>query len=253
MLPPLIDINNFNSVFSELKGKKIGFVVTLGNVGDWLIEDSAVQLFNKFGINFKYVNSRLAPNKYNEEVCRWADEFVFNGGGSMGDLYTIGPNIRKEILDRYKKPMTILPQTFNSREDLNYKKVWVRDNESLKYRGDAEIAPDLALGYEFKSKIPKAIEDIGVWLREDVEMKDFIGISSLGDPVKICKTPEEYILLASKYKKIVTNRLHFAIAGLIARREVVLLPNKYFKNYSVWDTWLKYLGCEWNYFWSNKI
>lgn len=244
---PLIPLINFAPIFSKFKGKKIGFVVFPGNVGDWLIEESAIQLFNYFNINFSYVNNRKNPFSFNESVCNEVDEFVCNGGGNLGELYKNNQKIRQELFI-YNKPITILPQTFtNSVENLPYKKVWVRERRSLCFHADAELAPDLALGYVYEGIIPQPELEEGIWLREDVEKTQFNKKESLGDPAKICKSPKEYILLASKYKKIITNRLHFAIAGLIAGREVTLIPNSYFKNKSVWDIWLKHLGCKWSF------
>jgi exopolysaccharide biosynthesis predicted pyruvyltransferase EpsI len=49
--------------------------------------------------------------------------------------------------------------------------------------------------------------------------------------------------MASRYRRIITDRLHFAIAGLHAGREVTLLPNNSHKNRSMHETWLAGLGC----------
>jgi exopolysaccharide biosynthesis predicted pyruvyltransferase EpsI len=50
-------------------------------------------------------------------------------------------------------------------------------------------------------------------------------------------------LLATQYKRIITDRLHFAISGLILGRETTILPNSYHKNRSMYETWLRDLGC----------
>jgi exopolysaccharide biosynthesis predicted pyruvyltransferase EpsI len=49
--------------------------------------------------------------------------------------------------------------------------------------------------------------------------------------------------LAARYRRIITDRLHCAIAGLHAGREVTLLPNNTHKNRSMHETWLADLGC----------
>jgi exopolysaccharide biosynthesis predicted pyruvyltransferase EpsI len=41
----------------------------------------------------------------------------------------------------------------------------------------------------------------------------------------------------------VTDRLHFAIAGLHAGREVTLVANDYHKNRAMHETWLSHFGC----------
>jgi exopolysaccharide biosynthesis predicted pyruvyltransferase EpsI len=91
--------------------------------------------------------------------------------------------------------------------------------------------------------IPEPGEDIGLFARTDLEKTDTYHLLSLGDPARMCASVEEYFSLASRYRKICTNRLHFAIAGLILGREVVLLPNSYFKNRELWVAWLLGMGC----------
>jgi exopolysaccharide biosynthesis predicted pyruvyltransferase EpsI len=59
----------------------------------------------------------------------------------------------------------------------------------------------------------------------------------------MCKSVEEYLELAARHSRIITDRLHFAISGLIVGREVALLGNSYHKNRSIYETWLKPLGC----------
>lgn len=54
---------------------------------------------------------------------------------------------------------------------------------------------------------------------------------------------EAYLRLAAQYETVITNRLHFAIAGLLQSRRVILLPNAYHKNRSVWDSSLRLFGC----------
>jgi len=243
---PLLPRESFRKIFEPLVGKRIGFVVSWGNVGDWLIEEAAWQLFEEFWIEYKCVNHHTHPHQFDQVICDWADEFVFNGGGNMGSQYD-AINIRKKLFE-YKKPITIFPQTFfNQTENLPYKKIWVREKESFKFSEDAQLAPDLALGYQFTEHIPDPVERLGIFLRHDKEDSKTIPMSNLyQDSAKVCKTPQAYILLAARYERIVTNRLHFAIAGLLAWREVTLLPNSYFKNKAVWECWLKDLGCLWS-------
>jgi exopolysaccharide biosynthesis predicted pyruvyltransferase EpsI len=233
----------FEKVFLPLRHMNIGFVVTHGNTGDHLLQEASRQLFQDFGIVYRSVNTRETPNAFVPEVCEWADEFVVCGGGNMGEKYRSPRKVREKIRS-YHKPVTILPQTFtNSREDYPYKKVWVRERKSLEFREDAELAPDLALGYSLSMNIPEPCEEIGLFVRTDLEQTASYQLLSLGDPATMCTSLEEYFSLASRYQKICTNRLHFAIVGLILGREVVLLPNSYFKNRELWLAWLQELGC----------
>ncbi|MEZ6066062.1 MAG: hypothetical protein R3B90_10215 [Planctomycetaceae bacterium] len=56
---------------------------------------------------------------------------------------------------------------------------------------------------------------------------------------------DEYLRLAGRYAQIITDRLHFAVCGLLCSRRVILCPNAYHKNLGMWETWLHRLGCEW--------
>jgi exopolysaccharide biosynthesis predicted pyruvyltransferase EpsI len=50
--------------------------------------------------------------------------------------------------------------------------------------------------------------------------------------------------MAAMHRRIHTDRLHFAVAGLMVGTEVVLYPNSYHKNREVYDLSLKRLGCK---------
>ncbi|MFZ0488311.1 MAG: hypothetical protein WAL83_15050, partial [Arenicellales bacterium] len=65
---------------------------------------------------------------------------------------------------------------------------------------------------------------------------------SLVDPVTNNNTPLEYVEFASLFEHVVTDRLHFAISALLARRKVALLPNSTGKNRAMYETWLRDLG-----------
>ncbi len=229
----LLDLDTFADVFHPLEGKRIGFVRPLGNVGDALIEQATFQLFEAFGITWRTIDPD-APGQPD------VDELVFGGGGNMGRRYLNNWLLRGRAL-ALGLPMTILPQTFASPEERPYRRVHVRERASLAYCRTAILAPDLALGLD--GPAPKApSRRVGVFLRRDRERTHRLRWFRR-DPVKLCQTPQEYLDLAADYERIVTDRLHFAIAGLLCGREVTLLPNDYHKNRSMHETWLKALGC----------
>ena len=84
--------------------------------------------------------------------------------------------------------------------------------------------------------------DLGVFLRRDQER---VGGKSIvpRDPVRWYRDPLEYLALAGRYRRIVTDRLHLAIAGMHAGRQVTLVANDYHKNRSMHETWLADMGC----------
>lgn len=227
----LLSPDAYAHVFEPLRGKRIGFVRPRGNVGDRLIEWATVQLFEIFGIDWKL--------QHPDEPAD-IDELVFGGGGNMGPLYDENWRLRGRCLE-LGRPMTILPQSFTSPEKRPYKQVYVRERGSLKHAPEGVLAPDLALALEYQSRVVPR-RRLGVLLRKDCE-----GVVRrrwfCRDPAKICKTPRQYLDLAARYEHVVTDRLHFAVSGLIVGRRVTLLPNSYHKNASMYETWLEDLGC----------
>ena len=138
--------------------------------------------------------------------------------------------------------MTILPQSFTAAENRPYKRVYVRERASLAFCATGILAPDLALG--LRRPAPKTpTRGTGVFLRRDPERTGWCRWFRR-DPVKLCHTPQEYLDLAASYERIVTDRLHFAICGLLAGRDTTLLPNNYHENRSMHETWLAALGCK---------
>ena len=59
----------------------------------------------------------------------------------------------------------------------------------------------------------------------------------------LAATAEDYVRLASRYRIVHTDRLHFAIAAMIAGRDAHLYANSYFKNEAIYHLWLKGRGC----------
>jgi len=229
LLPP----STFAPVFEPLRDRRIGFVRPFGNVGDLMIEAGTLQLFEHYDIDW---------TPFDPDAPAPVDELVFGGGGNMGDLHPDNVALRARCMT-HGLPMTILPQSFVSREQAGYHRVWVRERISLRHCRSASLAPDLALGLAYETDTPTEHET-GVFLREDVESA-VRRPADTRDPVPLCATPEQYLELAARHAHIVTDRLHFAIAGLLTGREVTLLPNSYHKNEGVYEAWLADLGCHW--------
>ena len=227
----LLDADRFAHVFTPLVGHRVGYVRSIGNVGDDLIELATVQLLDEFGIRW-----RLQASTEQADV----DYLLFSGGGNMGSRYANNHQIRSQAL-ALGPPLIILPQSFTDREDRPFAKVFVRERASLALRPDGILAPDLALGLAWTPP-PRPDRDLGILLRRDRERSGRRRLLAC-DPVKWCRTPTEYLGLAARYRRIITDRLHFAVAGLHAGRDVTLLANDYHKNRSMHETWLADLGC----------
>jgi len=229
LLPP----GAFAHVFEPLQGKRIGFIRPKGNVGDALIEWATRQLFDEFGIDWKLQDP--------DAIAADVDELVFGGGGNMGSLYRRNWDLRTKCL-QLGRPLTILPQSYTTAEKRPFERIYVRERASLQLEPRGILAPDLALGLSYTAR-QAPTHDTGVFLRKDVE-----GAVRRGwfrrDPIQLCRTPQEYLELAARYRHVITDRLHFAISSLIVGRRATLLPNSYHKNISMYETWLRGLGCE---------
>lgn len=230
----LLGPSAFAAVMEPLQGKVVGYVRPEGNVGDRLIEMAMIQLFAEFGIRWR----RWRPDEYRD--ADGIDLLVFGGGGNMGTRYAGNYVLRTQAL-RTGHPLIILPQSFTSVEARPFAKVFVRERASQALHPGATLAPDLALGLQMVD-LPRARRGVGVFLRRDGER---VGRKSLipRDPVRRYRDPMDYLLLASRYRELVTDRLHLAIAGMHAGRSVTLVANSYHKNRSMHETWLGALGC----------
>jgi hypothetical protein len=233
----LLPLTEFDCVFKPLVGRKAGVVDGWGNPGDRLLDAAARQLLEAFGILWQTVNPlAYPPGSYS------VDCLLLFGGGSMG-----GPPICRKIREaavRTGLPCIVLPQSFHAPEDCSrYRTVYVRERASLELCPNGVLAPDLALGYRFSDAGPPKLGR-GVFLRKQGHSA-FPGISKV-DPAAFCDTVDDYIRFAGQYEHIVTDRLHLAITSLGLGRKATLLPVAYPKNRSMWETWLRGLGCGWS-------
>jgi hypothetical protein len=225
----------FADVCTPLVGRRVGYVRPVGNVGDDLIELAMTQLFAAYGIRWRLVTAEELAG-HGADV----DLLVFGGGGNMGQRYRGNYDLRGRALAS-GLPLVILPQSFTSPEDRGFERVYVRERSSLRFHPGGILAPDLALGLAW-AEPSRPDRDLGVFLRRDQERGGRKPLL-VRDPVRMARTPAAYLALAARHRRIVTDRLHFAVAGLHAGRDVTLVANDYHKNRSMHETWLAGLGC----------
>jgi hypothetical protein len=224
----------FAMVCEPLVGRRVGYVRPIGNVGDRLIEMAMIQLFAAYGIRWRLWRPEVPGDGDG------LDLLVFGGGGNMGSRYANNHTLRSRAIDT-GLPVVILPQSFTAAEERPFARVFVRERASLALRPDAILAPDLALG--LATTLPaRPDRDLGVFLRRDQERTGRKPLWAR-DPVRLHDDPFAYLAFAARYRRLVTDRLHFAVAGLHAGREVTLVANDYHKNRSMHETWLADLGC----------
>jgi hypothetical protein len=224
----------FATVCEPLVGHRVGYVRPIGNVGDRLIEMAMIQLFAAYGIRWRLWRPEVPADGDG------LDLLVFGGGGNMGSRYANNHTLRSRALAT-GLPVVILPQSFTAPEERPFARVFVRERASLALRPDAILAPDLALGLA-TTPPARPDRDLGVFLRRDQERTGRKPLWAR-DPVRLHDDPLAYLACAARYRRIVTDRLHFAVAGLHAGREVTLVANDYHKNRSMHETWLADLGC----------
>lgn len=227
----LLGPDAFLHVMAPLVGRRVGYVRPVGHVGDALIDLATMQLFAEFGIRWQ---------PFDIEHPVEVDTIVFGGGGSMGRRGVFNETCGRQTLAA-GPPVIVMPQSFTAREDRRFARIFVRERASLGLCPSGILAPDLALGLACHVAA-SPVQDLGVFMRRDHERTGRL-LRLARDPAALCDTPADTLALAARYRRIITDRLHFAIAGLHVGRQVTLLPNNYHKNRSMHETWLADLGC----------
>ncbi|MEE9447631.1 MAG: polysaccharide pyruvyl transferase family protein [Arenicellales bacterium] len=239
----MIDSSYFRPLFPDAEGI-IGYVPMHGNVGDSLIEFATLSLLREWKIPFEIIDAKNLSSS--EPLPKEIKHLYISGGGNMGSLYPICQGLRKQAVS-LGLPVTVLPQSFTNVEEniAAYDTLWVREKESLALCPSAKLAPDLALSAKLEPRLDDIKYSCGLFLRQDTEALFSEHPLNLGDPANLAPNLAHYLSLVAAYEEIITDRLHFAIAGVLMQRKVTLLPNSYFKNFSMWDTWLSDLNCLW--------
>lgn len=225
--PSLLPLSSWDMVFDEWRGKNAYLVPVIGNAGDALINAATRQLFRYYNIK--------------EVTLNEAEVAFYPGGASVAGRYPF-----REItgFDKLSIPKVILPQSLERADPYldAADVVWLRDHTSVAMYPRARYAPDLALAYRTALNTPDG-DGVDIAFRADAEASP--GIVGGRDPASVSPNHYAYLVEASKAKEIHTNRLHYAIAGLILGKDVTLYPNDYHKNRSVWEAELAALGCKW--------
>lgn len=226
----LLGPEHFAEIFEPLRGRSVGLVEAGGNAGDLMIHRATRQLCDHFGVRWTVWDGAAL------------DRLLIFGGGNMGSPYEEGRRIRRAAIES-GIPCDQLPQSWMALEDSGCDRTFVREQESLELVSGGILAPDLALGMEFERPQVATTHGTEWFLRIDGE--SVFSHYPPHDPTRYARTIADYLALAARFEHVVTDRLHFAIAALMAGRRVTLLPNSYHKNRSMWETWLERLGCEW--------
>ena len=215
IVAPILEPAAYAHGFTRRQGAKAREFWGPGNVGDLLIRRGAEQLYAAYGITLCGKDEK-------------PDVVFYGGGGNMGPLY---PGTRLTRLDARAVatalgvPLIMLPQSWTGPEDLEAGQFFARENRSLEYCPRAVLAPDLGLAYAPAIEVHEPQHDVGWFMRDDCERHQPAVATNCGDPAALATTAEDYLRIASRYRVIHTDRLHFAIAAMLAGRQAHLYAN----------------------------
>lgn len=233
----LLDLSHFTEVFGGYSTQRLGLVDGDGNTGDRLLYTATRQIMLEFGLRWQTINP-LAGDDVSD-----LDELLLFAGGSMGGWRPA--QLIREAAIKTGLPCIVLPQSWLMPELRPFKREFVRERSSMQFAPQAELAPDLALGFDFP-KMRRPIKGLGLFIRRtDPSLFNAAHYPKSIDPAQWTYSATDYIDFVSDYDPIITDRLHVAIVGLGLGRQVTLLPSHYHKNRSMWETWLEALGCRW--------
>ena len=235
IVAPILEPAAYAHVFTRWRGAKACEFWGPGNVGDLLIRRGAEQLYAAYGITICDKDEK-------------PDVVFYGGGGNMGPLYPGTRLTRLEargVASAHGLPLIVLPQSWTGPDDLEADQFFARENRSLEYCPRAVLAPDLGLAYAPVIELQEPQQDVGWFMRDDCERHQPAVAGNCGDPAVLAASAEDYVRIASSYRVIHTDRLHFAIAAMIAGRQAHLYANSYFKNEAIYHLWLRGRGCRW--------
>lgn len=228
-------------ISTKSKNKHILYAPSLGNWGDALIHKGVLQFLDDN--KFKYTTvQRPKIDSIRESLSgtnvQLQDTVLLNcGGGSWCKNF----HGTRDFVSRnwsLFSDVIVMPSTFElpavASEPANVTYISRDTEKSMTTIQDAVFCHDMALYLQLATKLGPGNESaIGYFMREDKERShsafdigEGYDISLLGSHrSKI--TP--FFQILNGYKKIVTDRMHVAIAGAMLGKEVELYSSDYFK------------------------
>jgi exopolysaccharide biosynthesis predicted pyruvyltransferase EpsI len=242
MLNNIITDLAYVDLINEVRGYTVLLHKPYGNIGDALLIEATKQMFSRHFVKYYECD----PKNYAQILNEHSDinMIVYGPGGNVSGRYNTGETVTQlfALAKRKKIRYVCFPQSVENwtPELLLFDKIYVRDKTSLKIASFAgacaSLCPDIGLNFRIRFLIPSFTEDHGFFPRQDAEKLEWR--KEYNDPTEGVGTVKEYILKAAKYRRITTDRLHFAIAGILVGRDVTLVRNDYHKNESIWNSYL---------------
>lgn len=231
----IMDSNQYSRVY---------LVPSPGNWGDALINVGTVQFLEYIGCNFQ----QRSRTELLSEISRLPDHdsldalVIVGGGGGWCETWSSTREFVSSIAPRTAR-VIVLPTTYalekapGADDNVVY---FSRDlNLSAEYLPEAQFCHDMAFFLATDVPLERDTLQRLVALRVDrersPEAKGFefsVDISLLGNAFS---SVEPLFQIINRYERIVSDRLHVAIAGCLLDKEVTLLPGNYGKSKQVFD------------------
>ncbi len=243
-------IHAYNSEYDSLKNhlKKLAPFQLLycgGNRGDLIILEGTKQFLKRHYLEFTTIRE--------VENVNGSIPVVVCGSGGFCRFWDTAPRMVLKLIERCPN-VVVLPSSYEKKsiEKLSQCKniyFYAREIQSLAELGenvDSAFCPDLAFFFAvpaFKQSNLKVLHAF----RSDKEGFGFGNTLNFNSDISIESphTADDFVRDISNYSKILTDRAHVAIIGLMLGCDVRLFPNRYHKNRSLFESYLQKLGCRW--------
>ncbi|GAB3273972.1 hypothetical protein [Arthrobacter pigmenti] len=231
-------------------GKRIFFVPNIGNWGDALINAGTTQFLDAAGIEYTEINRPKVTQlrKALEGTGMRLDNtlLIAGGGGAFCETWPSTRNFLDANAALFDHTV-LLPTTFELPPlDIDPDRIsyFGRDRyTSLENNPDSMFCHDMAFYLQLQRSPAEPVIEQGHFFRDDKERHpeavmpgDNLDLSAQGHHMQ--PAPPFFQILAP-YRKILTDRMHVAIAGSLLGREVVLYPGSYFKSIDVFRSSLE--------------
>jgi exopolysaccharide biosynthesis predicted pyruvyltransferase EpsI len=254
--------------FQRYSDRKFSFIESGGNFGDHLIYKGAYKLARLADLKF----DALTFNDFESRVFLPNEVIYIHGGGGFVPWWSGKPmKMLKKLSQEFLGTLIVGPTTFSDDAEYmrtvfndciaghNFKELFMFTRDQLSFailqkhlpcRAHIACDHDTALNLT-KADLVQGEHPAGGYtlyaLRQDKERpaaQPYDYLSWL-DPIDVSSSFEEWLQFHWRAKKIVTNRTHSTIVGMILGIPTVMLPNSYHKNRSVWEFSLRDRGVQW--------
>ncbi|MDB4972007.1 MAG: hypothetical protein JWN48_348 [Myxococcaceae bacterium] len=236
------------AICEHAAGLPIVYIPNPGNYGDALIRYATRLFFSDFGIPYTELDIGFAHRKklLRYLLLPWRRFFIYGGGGSWCSTYDFGES-NCAFISRFTSRLLVLPTTFASSTVPVRGTLFRRDQlESASSRPESHFCHDMAF-YLLCSKnaedysLAPIKQRCGVLMRTDLEStrdmlklpSENVDLSARGDHMS---DGAAFVRHVASYEEIYTDRLHVAIAGILAGRRVHLMTGNYFKNAAIYES-----------------